>query len=103
MAGTGACCRAHRSLRPTRYTLDCEEPVKNNRSRTVPLVAALRPVLTRARADKSGDELLFCSPEGGPLRLSNWRRRCEWYRVTRELGLAPVRIHDLRHTPRASG
>ena len=74
------------------------DSVKNNRARTVPVVAELRPVVDRAigRGVKAG--LLFGSPERDQLRLSNWRRDSGWSRVTRELGFAPLRIHDLRHT-----
>jgi integrase len=41
--------------------------------------------------------LVFTSPEGGPLRLSNFRRRV-WYPAIKGTELEGVRIHDLRHT-----
>lgn len=74
------------------------DTVKNNRARTVPGVAELRPVVDRAIGRLARDGLLFGSPEGDQLRLSNWRRDSGWSRVTTAYGLAPLRIHDLRHT-----
>lgn len=74
------------------------DTVKNNRARTVPLVDELRPVLDRAIAVGGRAGYLFCSPTGEPLRLSNWRRHSGWSETIRDLGFAPLRIHDLRHT-----
>lgn len=42
-------------------------------------------------------ELIFTSPEGDPLRHSNWYRRA-WMPALRTAGLAGVHFHDLRHT-----
>lgn len=42
-------------------------------------------------------QVVFDSPEGGPLRLTNMRRRQWKQAVDRSVG-APMRIHDLRHT-----
>jgi len=47
---------------------------------------------TRAQAG-----LVFPSPEGGPMRRSNFRRRA-WLRSTKAAGLEGLRFHDLRHT-----
>jgi integrase len=44
-----------------------------------------------------GDELVFAAPEGGPVRLSLWRRRF-WAPAVRRAGLEPLRVHDLRHS-----
>lgn len=74
------------------------DSVKNNRARTVPVVGELRPVIDRAIGRRVKAGLLFGSPEGEQLRLSNWRRDSGWARVTGDLGFAPLRIHDLRHT-----
>jgi site-specific recombinase XerD len=41
--------------------------------------------------------LSLASPEGGYLRLENFRKRV-WQPATAAAGLAPLRIHDLRHT-----
>jgi integrase len=42
-------------------------------------------------------ELLFPAPEGGPVRASLFRRRV-WAPAVARAGLAPLRLHDLRHT-----
>ena len=61
---------------------------------TLPIVAP-RCGLTH-RAGRCRGPLLFTSPEGHVLRLSNWSER---FRATVELvGLEHVRVHDLRHT-----
>lgn len=41
--------------------------------------------------------IVFPTPEGQPMRRSNFRRRI-WGRATRAVGLQGVRFHDLRHT-----
>jgi integrase len=70
---------------------------KSHQSRTVPLPQIVVGDLTPLVAGRSGDELVFTSPQGGPLRLNNWRRRvfdpaCE------ACELSDVTPHDLRHT-----
>jgi integrase len=40
---------------------------------------------------------IFPSPEGGPLRRTNWRRRFWLPAVEASVG-APLRYHDLRHS-----
>ncbi len=48
--------------------------------------------------DEDPDALVFTSPEGQPLRNSNFRRRV-WHRAVADAGLPDgLRIHDLRHT-----
>jgi integrase len=42
------------------------------------------------------DDLLFTSPTGGPLSLSNFRSRC-WTPTLRRIGVEPARFHLLRH------
>lgn len=44
-----------------------------------------------------GDELVFRSPEGHPVRPSLFRSRF-WLPAVDAAGLSPLRIHDLRHT-----
>ena len=83
------------SVRDGRLVTDS---VKNNRARTVPLVAELRPMVDALCSAKAGSALMFTAPGGGPLRESNWRRSSAWSSVTRDLGFAPFRVHDLRHT-----
>lgn len=43
------------------------------------------------------DALVFTSPEGAPLRHSNFYRRA-WMPALKALGLDGVHLHDLRHT-----
>jgi len=43
------------------------------------------------------DALVFPAPEGGYLHLENFRKRV-WQPAVAQAGLAPLRIHDLRHT-----
>ena len=50
-----------------------------------------------AYADPGPEGLLFPAPEGGFLRLENFRRRV-WTPATLAAGVAPLRVHDLRHT-----
>lgn len=46
---------------------------------------------------RRGDDLVFLSAQGLPVRRTNWRRRY-WDRAVSRAGLAPLRIHDLRHS-----
>lgn len=69
--------------------------------RAVPhwLVDELSPLLEH----KGPDDYLLTSPDGGPLRLGNWRRRVfdpalRVAGLVRADGLEVVRPHDLRHT-----
>ena len=43
---------------------------------------------------------VFTGPEGGPFRLTNFRRR-HWKQAVSDSVGAPMRIHDLRHTAAA--
>lgn len=43
------------------------------------------------------DDLVFTAPEGGPVRLSLWRRRY-WEPSLKVAGIDHLRVHDLRHT-----
>lgn len=60
------------------------------------VAAALERHLTRYAPGGPGD-LVFRSPEGGPMRLASWRRRF-WLSAEARAGLVGSRIHDLRHT-----
>ena len=74
------------------------DTLKNNRSRTVPLVADLVPIVDRWSEGKTPDAWLFSAPGGGPLRESNWKRSVGWSAATTAAGLHGFRVHDLRHT-----
>ena len=74
------------------------DTLKNNRPRTVPLVADLVPIIDRWSAGKEPEAWLFAAPGGGPLRESNWKRSVGWRSAKAAAGLPDVRVHDLRHT-----
>lgn len=61
----------------------------------------LRDLLAEHLAGELGDDpdsLVFKSPQGQPLRNTNFRRQV-WYRAVREAGLPDsLRIHDPRHS-----
>ncbi len=48
-------------------------------------------------AEPGPDGLVFPAPDGGFLRLENFRKRV-WLPAVTKAGLSPLRIHDLRHT-----
>ena len=48
-------------------------------------------------AASDDDSLIFTSPDGLPLRHSNFRRRV-WLPALTSAGLPPIHFHDLRHT-----
>jgi len=60
------------------------------------VVAALDGHL-KAYAEPGPEGLVFPAPEGGYLRLENFRKRV-WQPAITEAGVAPLRVHDLRHT-----
>jgi integrase len=62
------------------------DTLKNNRSRTVPLVVDLVPIVNRWSEGKTPDAWLFSAPGGGPLRESNWKRSVGWSAATTAAG-----------------
>jgi integrase len=74
-------------------------PKSDAGQRTVVFPALIVPDLTWHLARFAGphdDSLLFTSPNGKPLRHSNFRRRV-WLRALADAGLADFHFHDLRH------
>jgi hypothetical protein len=67
-------------------------------ARTVPLVAAVVPIVERWAAGKKAGDWLFHAPEGGPLRETNWKRSVRWREAVAAIGRPQLRVHDLRHT-----
>lgn len=65
--------------------------------RSVPLPRTVVDQLTEQVAGLEPGELVFSAPEGGPVRASLFRRRV-WAPAVERAGLAPLRLHDLRHT-----
>ena len=76
-------------------------PTKNHRSRTVGIPGVLCDLLTEhltRRLPDTPDALVFTSPQGAPLRNSNFRRQV-WYQAVEQAELPNgLRVHDLRHT-----
>jgi integrase len=76
-------------------------PTKNHRSRIVGIPGFLRELLDGHLDQHVPDEpdaLVFTSPQGAPLRNSNFRRQV-WYTAVERAELPQrLRIHDPRHT-----
>jgi integrase len=66
--------------------------------RTVPLPQIVIDVLTPRIAGRQPDQPAVASPNGAMLRSNNWRRHAHWTDALRTTKLAPLTIHDLRHT-----
>jgi integrase len=76
-------------------------PTKTHEDRVIFLPKFLRGSLAAHLAEDvpaEQDALVFSSPKGEPLPISNWRRRV--WRLACEASRMPagLRIHDLRHT-----
>lgn len=79
-------------------TLVSSASTKTNKVRTVPIPRFIAEELAPLLRDKSPDDYVFTSPEGGPLRHSNFYRR-RFLPAVERAGLPDgVRFHDLRHT-----
>jgi integrase len=70
---------------------------KTHQSRSVPVPAFLRDILTAHVAGLDADALVFTAPRGGVLRVGNFRRRY-FDRAARDVGLEGLVPHELRHT-----
>jgi integrase len=72
---------------------------KSRRGTAVPphVATALEEHLWMGYSQPGADGLVFISPEGEHLRHENFRKRV-WIPATKAAGVAPLRIHDLRHT-----
>jgi integrase len=73
---------------------------KSNAHRSVPVPKTLMKRVAAALEGKGPDELVFTSPQGGPLRYRNFLGRV-WHPNLKRLGLSVVGIHTLRHSPAA--
>ena len=70
---------------------------KTHQARSVVVPRSLMPLIEAACAGKSPDDHVFTSPDGGVLRLRNWRSRV--FDPARAVAdLDHVSPHDLRHT-----
>lgn len=90
--------RVMRSLSEVKGKLSFTDTKTSGSRRTIQLPAFLVDILAAHIAeypDPSG--LVFTSPEGGPIRQTNFRRR-HWTPAVRASVGEPCRFHDLRHT-----
>ncbi|GAC1361031.1 MAG: site-specific integrase [Acidimicrobiales bacterium] len=76
------------------------EPKSHAGRRTMTVPTPLLELLSehlsqRALTGADQDSFVFASPEGGPVRYSNWRERV-WKPATVDAGLPGLRFHDLR-------
>jgi integrase len=79
-------------------TLVSNATTKSGKVRTVPIPRFIVEELAPLLSGKSSGEYIFTSPEGGPLRHSNFYRR-HFRPAVERAGLPDgVRFHDLRHT-----
>ncbi|GAA2812737.1 tyrosine-type recombinase/integrase [Mycolicibacterium pallens] len=66
--------------------------------RTVPLPHVVVDIFKTRIGGRAPDEPAITSPNGAMLRSNNWRRHTHWNKALKKTGLAPLTIHDLRHT-----
>jgi integrase len=70
---------------------------KTHQRREVVIPRHLIEDLARRCEGKDTEDYVFTAPQGGPIRLDNWRRRV-FDPAVRVAGLGEVSPHDLRHT-----
>lgn len=70
---------------------------KTHQHRSVPVRQSLIDRLAVVITGKGPDDLVFTSPEGGLLRLNNFRRR-SFDQAAADVGLNGLTPHELRHT-----
>jgi integrase len=82
-----------------RRRLRVEEPLKTPAARRTVTYPSFLAAELASQLDSypSIDGWVFAAPEGGPIRLDNWRRR-HWYPAVDDSVGRPMRPHDLRHT-----
>ena len=71
---------------------------KGRRTRRVPILDQLRPVLKRLVEGKQPDDRLLVGPKGGVLTTATVRDATNWDQVVADLGLPALTRHGLRHT-----
>jgi integrase len=80
------------------YKVSPPKSASGRRSVAIPafVATALEQHLERC-AGAGPDAIVFSAPQGGHLHLENFRKRV-WDPTVARAGLAPLRLHDLRHT-----
>lgn len=77
-----------------------DKGTKGRRSRLVPIITEIRPLVTRRLDAISDDPMarLFTGPRGGRITTAVLRDATHWDDVVTELGYSYLRRHGLRHT-----
>lgn len=70
-----------------------EKGTKSGRSRRVPVLDRILPIIKKHLKGKKSSDYLFLSPRGCQLHKGNFRRGAHWDEVSKD-----TRLHDLRHT-----
>jgi integrase len=70
---------------------------KNHKTRLVPIAASLAADLATRCEGRQPDDPVFTAPQGGPLRINNWRPRV-FDPACAAAGIEGLSPHDLRHT-----
>lgn len=76
------------------------DPKTHESRRSVPLAPFIAEELVEHLAlwsEPGRKGLVFTAPQGGPVRIENWRRRV-WAPAFTTANIEPLRLHDLRHT-----
>lgn len=71
------------------------EVAKSGKTRRIPLNAVALECLKNLRAQSTGEELLFPSPQGGG-KLTDIKKL--WASLMKDASIQGLRLHDLRHT-----
>ena len=91
----------HRQFQTVRGGLRVGPPKSRAGVRVVSLPAAIVPALRHQLDTYSGaglDGLVFPNEHGNPLLRGNFNKAVSWDTVRKRLGVANLRLHDLRHT-----
>lgn len=89
--------RVVESLSDVAGYLEFKTPKTKAGVRTVPAPASVIDELAEYVQGLGSDDLVFTGEKGGPLRVSNFRRRV-WTPAVESVGCDGFRIHDMRHT-----
>ena len=73
------------------------KPTKSRRSRAIPILKPLEPVLRRLTNNRDADEPLLQGPRGGVITTGSISHATNWTSLVKHLGYPGLRRHDLRH------